>query len=307
MRLRAYAALGVALAVAVVGVHCKTPLSCTQVGCSTVPVVELRVKLPPSELASDSLHLCHNELCIDGIVGTDPHAEEAAHGELRAIFFVEGQTAGWSTVSIRILPTSDAYLPDGDRYVVELRSPAGSVVASLDRNIIYAERYAPNGEACGGHCTSGTLRGYPESAPNLTCTSVSCQSGARFEVPISEARYYELFSGSLYACRNDVCTTNANRPMYSGPLDFFAGDLQGFTIETSLKMYASTGVATLTFLEDPSLLADGDVYALRRGPSPSDETIWQQTVTSYDERFPNGAACDVHPCRSVGLTSAASP
>jgi hypothetical protein len=312
---RPLVALGVS-AIAVIGSQCKPAHSCTQVGCGDEPVIELRVKASPSELASDTFHVCRNTVCIEDLVGAVEARGDAgamdesgdwATGSTRfpgAAIAVQRATGGWSNIRIRYFAAVDEFLPDGDRYLVEVRSPTANVVASLDRQILYAERRTPNGESCPGHCTSGTLRGYPESAPNLTCSSIPCQSGARFALTAPYDSYVKLYSGSLWACRNDVCTNNFHRAPGAPPFTF-AGDLAGFTLDITSSP-GQDGVISMTFLEDPSLLANGDVYSLKRGPDPSDEVIFEQTV-NYEERFPNGPACDVHPCRSYGLAGYRSP
>ena len=83
----------------------------------------------------------------------------------------------------------------------------------------------------------------------------------------------------------------------------FEGDLAGVTLEAG-SVDEQTSRVVLSFIELPMLLAPGDHYTLAfvNEATGSREALFEKTVDSYEERWPNGEACDLHPCRWAEAT-----
>jgi len=280
--------------------HCGK--SCTRIGCISGAEIEVHVQRSIAELADASIRLCRGTTCIEKPSSLAPRRldrnswavsidEPSTTG-----FRVDREERGWSTIRL-VWSVDSRDLADGDRYSGEIRDRDGALVFAFDEPLVYRHSIIN----CGEDCRSGNLVVRQKPGPPVPCTNETCESGAQFDfvVPMSVAA---LKRGGLEACLRTSCATSIPQdPDGEGPIRF-EGDLEGVTLDVEAESAMSTR-ATLSVVETPSLLFDGDEYTLSiivDEPNQTRTVLFRKTVDAYEERWPNGEACDLQPCRTAG-------
>ena len=286
--------------------HCGK--ACTLVGCESGAEVEVHVQRPIADLADASIRLCRGTTCIEKPSSVRPERVGRDRWSFftpeprRSGFVVEREVRGWSTIRVR-WSVDSRELADGDRYSGEIRDRDGVLVFTFDQAMVYRHSIIN----CGEDCRSGTMVVRQEPGPPVPCTNETCVSGAQFDfvVPMSVSA---LRRGGLEACLRTTCATSIPQDGDTDGTIAFEGELAGVTLDVEAESAMSTR-ATLTVVETPSLLFDGDEYTLSIVLEPNGERalLFQSTVEAYAERWPNGEACDLMPCRTAGAWADGGP
>lgn len=277
--------------------------TCTLIGCGGGPTVEARLQTTRQTLEGAKVTLCVDALCDDLLLSgqvpasgsnVDPNFGSLAGEHLHGVATLTDEGQGWLTLSLgEVWPA-----PEGAtaRYHLRIVDAADTVLLDVAREATFNVTY-PNGPNCSPGCTSGTVSLYADSPSDMTCSSNACQAGFSWTGNIRWSAPGQ--SADVQVCRGDACARGSVRR----GADFASRrNLEGaFTgaVETEGLTADATEVRLIAEAESRAL-ADGDRYRVTITEHETGAVLatFDQAV-DYDESYPNGAACDPHPCRTA--------
>ncbi len=289
---------------------------CTMADCSDGATVTAHVQALPTALLQATTTLCWNDRCstvtprvLDG--GIDPGLPRerddglfVLSGPIEGHGRVEDEGLGWARLELRTSTSGESGpLDDGDRWRMTIRSPDGTTLLDVERHISYGlDR--PNGPECGPACKFAALELYADSESGLSCTGNRCSLKPEVSFhKVLTGRAMRPFGANIVVCVNEQCSApatfqrmsrDAGRAMFGGRASGMAWFEDGDGGQTEL---------TVTLEAPSAALDDGDHYRIAILP-PHDEaepiSVFDGIVT-YETEFPNGPACDRHPCRRLRM------
>ncbi|AKU98187.1 hypothetical protein AKJ09_04851 [Labilithrix luteola] len=277
--------------------------SCTAIGCADGATLSAHLQMPVDAFGTLQVKACWNGYCGTGSVDQE---KDAGSGEpLPTLFQLQGgslygtvhrvdEGSGWTRLDVSVRPAAET--KDGDRYTLTVTDAQGAVLFDVERITTYSRSY-PNGPDCDERaCMNATHALYSESANGLACTGNTCDAGAiiRQSVAVDAA----LTEVNVVACRNDACwpTTVVGLPSGKGA--------------SSTRMTTPPGSIAVTrpapdradfevrVQGETAALIDGDRYRLTVTDGRTQKVLANiDRQVTYEATFPNGQACDAHPCR----------
>jgi hypothetical protein len=267
------------------------------------PIIAATAHLPgtAASLGRASVTFCRNGACASGTFGAASDAGGAAFVQLTgAPFTASAQLTdegdGFTLVGISLV-VSGFTETDGDTYAVHVTDAGGKTLLDVTRPVTYD--VVPS---CGPTCHDYSLNIYPTSASGIACGDKVCTSGADFSGELDTSDFTD--SIVLKVCRNGACGT-ATTVLPVSFSDGLSGTLEGALTATwgvqELSMQSPRFDFQIEVRDDPAALSDADTYTV---------TITQGTTTlasfsgvaPYQTSTPNGAQCDVFPCRFATVT-----
>lgn len=242
------------------------------------------------------------KVCWNGSCGsTTPNATDASHsapGTFRlagpsfsgsGLLIDEGD--GWTRMDVSVTPAGQ--LTDGDRYSLSIVDTAGTSLLDVERLTTYSISY-PNGPQCDPGCQTATHALYTESTTGLSCTGNTCDAGVVFRetIPVDA----DLSAVNVVACRNDTCWPNMPIRLSEGSANTWMKGPPGSIGVTRMAPERADFVVKMQ--GETAALADGDRYRLTITDARTQRTLVNiDRQVTYEATFPNGQACDAHPCR----------
>ena len=284
---------------------CTRAESCDFKACTTGTTFAARLAIAPATLDGADLEVCRNGACSSR---GDAIASGSGTSAGRTAFALRGALAGTGTLETvdaatsRLTITLDdpgATQADGDRYALTVRDAStGATLYAIDRAVLYDRPPVPDG--CAARCTQAQVRVYPSSASGLTCTAHACLAGLTLRGTTRVARH-DMEGGTLRVCRNAACAGLTIGALPTATTDQAAFVVHGAVdaaIVISLSADAAFGV-TVVINADPADLADGDAYQVELLNPVSGRVLGFAMPVTYAASFPDGAECDVVPCRTA--------
>ena len=290
-------------AAAPLSASCTRAASCDFKGCTTGTTFTARLAIATAALDAADVKVCRNDACSsrgDALASGTSAAPTAfaLRGALAGTGKIETIDAATSRLTIT-LDDPGATQADGDRYALTVRDAAtGATLYAIERAVLYERAPVPDG--CEARCTKAQVRVYPSSASGLTCSAHACAAGLTLRGETRVARH-DMEGGTLRVCRNAACaglTIGALPTATSDQSAFVVHGAVDAAIVISLSADAAFGV-TVSVPADPADLADGDAYQVELLNPVSGRVLGFAMPVTYTESFPDGAECDVVPCRTA--------
>jgi hypothetical protein len=283
------------------------PLSaCIHASCNGIcePSFGATLHVPGSaaSLFGASVAFCRNGACGSAIVGAASDAGVVNRMVLEGAPFgadvdVEDEGDGFTVIGIS-LHVSGLTFTDGDTYSVTITDSHGATLLGVTRPVTYNAV-----QSCGAICLDYDLDVYPTSPSGVTCGDKSCVSGIEFTGTLTTTDTSDPVTVSL--CRNGACGTGSAT---LSPVADAIGEQQQGNLQGALSagfVFVSKTPQTFAFQisrgDDSAALHDGDVYALTITQGSTTLAQSSSPVT-YDTTSPNGAQCDVFPCRHATVS-----
>jgi hypothetical protein len=250
-------------------------------------------------LEGATVTVCRNGSCGTGTLvwndASDPWLPSGGWHEATVVFTGENGGEG----SIRITPDGRATLDlkayvgtdgrDGDLHTLQVVDAAGTTVIDFSRRLTYTHQDG----VCAQNCVRGLVEIWPSSANGLTCSSLGRTSGASYVSPVLTLPAGQAQGTTFAVCRNAVCS----RAIW--PRNVFDGAL-GAALAGGARS-DNTFMFEIYMYDDPAVLADGDAYTLTITDAYQNVVVAVDQAVTYDQSFPDGAACDAFPTRQVTL------
>jgi hypothetical protein len=296
VRIRRFGLLAFVVAAVVAVSACQSlERSCTQVGCTDGPEVTLHFRRSINELVDATITTCLRDTCSShrprdtiqpapgGSADLAPPSSQVAYKQ----GFLADVGEGWTTLSL--FAANRGPFANGDRYRVAVVRADGAPMLDVERNVVYAIA-EPNGAECGPTCHVATPQVYEDSPSGLTCTGSRCLTFLQLITHIPDKDW--AGSSIITLCRNAVCATTDKALIDGYPK--FQGELRA-----EVTHFLRDGVyeISISMAPDPAVLADGDVYRIRAVNDLGATLKESEKAVTYETSLPNGAACDLHPCR----------
>jgi hypothetical protein len=283
---------------------CTRSTSCDVGACTTGTTLTARVAIAPATLGAAGVEVCRNGACstrgdavTSGVSGSEQRF--ALRGALAGSGTITSIDAATSRLTIAI-DDPGAAQADGDTYALTVRDgSSGATLYAIERTVLY-DRPAV-AEGCPARCSQAAVRVYPSSASGLTCSARACTAGLTLRGTTRVARH-DLEGATLHVCRNATCgglTLTSALP--AGPSDQAAFVVHGALDAAIVIAVSPDGVfgVTVAVTADPADLTDGDLYQVELLNPGGGRVLGFSMPVTYAESFPDGADCDVVPCRTA--------